>query len=43
MSAWIYPKGFVHPAPAPEGFKLEVEYDNFLGIEVRWRYVKVED
>ena len=35
---WIYPRGYVAPAPAPPGYRLRVEYDGFLGLEVRWRY-----
>ncbi|WP_181892977.1 hypothetical protein [Falsiruegeria mediterranea] len=39
---WIYPKGFVRPAPAPEGYELIVDYAGFLGIEERWRYEPVD-
>jgi len=39
---WIYPKGFVRPAPAPTGYRLIVEYDTYLGIEIRWKYERCE-
>ena len=38
---WIYPRGYVAPAPAPPGYRLRVEYDGFLGLEVRWRYERI--
>ena len=41
-TGWIYPYGYEAPAPAPDGFRLEVETDLFLGLYVRWRYVREE-
>ncbi|SFK18350.1 hypothetical protein [Celeribacter halophilus] len=41
-TGWIYPYGYESPAPAPDGFRLEVETDLFLGLYVRWRYVREE-
>jgi hypothetical protein len=37
---WVYPYGYEAPAPAPRGYRLEVETDLFLGLYVRWRYVR---
>lgn len=38
---WIYPaRPYQTPEPAKPGFRLEVQYDCFLGLEVRWRYLK---
>jgi len=36
---WIYPKVFLSPEPVP-GYSIIIEYDNFLGVEIRWRYEK---
>lgn len=36
---WYYPCGYESPPPAPPGMTYEIEYDNFLGLENRWRLV----
>lgn len=42
-TGWIYPNGFDRPEPAPEGDELIVEYDCFLGLEIRWRYDAIQE
>ncbi|SPJ27644.1 protein Asterix [Falsiruegeria mediterranea] len=39
---WIYPKFYVRPAPAPDGYELIVDYAGFLGIEERWRFEPID-
>lgn len=41
-AGWIYPKGFVAPEPAPPGYCLVTETSVFMGLYVRWRYVREE-
>lgn len=42
LTGWIYPYGYEAPAPVPVplGYRLEVETDLFLGLYVRWHYVR---
>lgn len=35
--------GFVDPPPAPDGHKIEYEYDAVLGAPISYRYVPIED